>query len=160
MRTILKGMVLLIMFVVLGWELISLQGNLLPVELLSVSPAQQALTKMGIQNLSLANSYDFATQQTGISQEMLIALTHTESSFRSNAVSSKGYCGLMQIPQRLESKDAHVLEGATILKNKIRIADGDIRKALSLYKGYPVNDRRGQEQVEKVMKLYNYLREG
>lgn len=156
----LQGCCLLVVMVIISLQVILLQGKLLPVSLLEKSPARQALTKMGVQNLSLANSYDFATQQTGISQEMLIALTHTESNFKPNAISSKGYKGLMQIPQRLESKDAHVLEGATILKNKIRIADGDIRKALSLYKGYPVNDRRGQEQVEKVMKLYNYLREG
>jgi hypothetical protein len=127
---------------------------------LTATPAQQALTKIGIENESLANSYDFASKQTGISQEMLIALTRTESNFNHSAVSSKGYKGLMQIPHRLESKDAHVLEGATILKNKLRIADGDIRKAIYLYKGYPLNDIRGKEQVEKVMKLYSYLQEG
>jgi hypothetical protein len=42
---------------------------------------------------------------------------------------------------------------------KLAIAKGDLPEAIRLYKGYTKNDRRGKQQVEKVINLARKLKE-
>lgn len=156
-KMMLKGVGLILIIGQILFNLTQISSILVPVKP-SESPANHALQKMGIQNQELAKSYDMVACKTGVSQEMLIALTQTESNFNPKAVSSKGYKGLMQIPVSLTSQDAHIFEGATILKDKLRITGGDMRKAISLYKGYG-NQPKGLQQADKVILLYNKLKE-
>lgn len=83
---------------------------------------------------------------------------YTESSGNTKAVSRSGYKGLMQIPFGVYHADANVLIGAHIFKEKMKIANGDIIKALLLYKGYPLDSTRGIMQARKVIALRDRLR--
>lgn len=64
----------------------------------------------------------------------------------------------MQIPHTIYQEDANVLIGAHIFNEKMKQAQGNIIKALCLYKGYPVDSDRGYIQARKVLTLYEKLR--
>jgi len=81
----------------------------------------------------------------------------TESSFKHDAKSSKGYQGYMQIPFKIHDADINIMIGAKILAEKMRISKGDLVKAICLYKGYPHESRRGQEKARMVIRLYEEL---
>jgi hypothetical protein len=83
----------------------------------------------------LAEAVRHASRATKLPHELLIALMFTESTFKEDAVSSKKYKGLMQIPQEIPYPDANILVGARILEEKMRIANGDLHAALAMYKG-------------------------
>jgi len=100
-----------------------------------------------------------ASQQTGLSQNLLMALMFTESSFQRQAVSSKKYQGLMQIPWKIHWEDANTLTGARILLEKLSIAKGNVRDALVLYKGWRLNDKKGEYEADKVLTLSRKLKE-
>ncbi len=156
-RIIIKGSSILVTIVFVLFTLTQLGNILIPIKP-SVSPAQVALSKIGIKSKELASSYDMASSRTGISQEMLIALTYTESNFRKMVVSSKNYKGLMQIPYPLWHPDTNILVGAHILNEKIRISNGDVRKAIALYKGYG-SSAKGLQKADEVLVLYNKLKD-
>lgn len=101
----------------------------------------------------------FVEQRTGLSAPLLLSLMHTESGFKKQAVSTKNYKGLMQIPHAVYYEDANVLIGARILLEKLKLTGGDYRKAIILYKGWPVNSKEGQKQADKVLVLAQKLRE-
>lgn len=105
-----------------------------------------------------APSFVLASQRTGISPEFLISLSKTESEFRERAISSKGYKGLMQIPFDIYEPDANILIGATIFKEKMRLANGSVTRAIILYKGYDLDSKRGREQADAVLEIYKTLR--
>jgi len=75
--------------------------------------------------------------------ELLVALVETESTFNPMATSSKGARGLTQIlvgDTPIDNTKAYDIEynlgvGIKIFKEKLAIADGDVRKALCLYSG-------------------------
>ncbi len=157
-KMIIKGSGLLLVIAYILLNLTQINGMMVPIKTLPMeSPAEKALSKIGIKSDKLAVSYDMVSRKMGISQEMLIALTYTESNFNPNAVSSKGYRGLMQIPVHLTSQDAHIFEGANIFKDKLRITNGNVRRAIALYKGYG-NHSKGLQQADKVLLLYNRLK--
>ena len=105
----------------------------------------------------LASSFLLASGATGISTEFLIALTSTESNFNERAVSSKGYKGLMQIPHAVYYPNANILIGATIFTEKMKLAKGNIKKAICLYKGYSYDTEYGRRKAEMVLVLYRKL---
>lgn len=84
---------------------------------------------------------------------------HSESSFNVQAVSSKSYQGLMQIPWKIPYPDVNVLIGAKIFNDKLKQANGDYRKALVLYKGWAINHPEGNRQADKVIRLARKLKE-
>ena len=98
-----------------------------------------------------------AERASGISKDLLIAVIKTESNFNKYAVSSKNYMGLMQIPHPLWDADSNVMVGSKILKDKLRITDGNLRHALCLYKGWRTHDRKGLQKADEVIRIYKTL---
>lgn len=117
------------------------------------------LRSVGVNSEKVARAVDLASYQTGISPDFLIALMHSESTGNTKAVSSKGYKGLMQIPYAVYYADANMLIGAHIFNEKMKQANGDVVKALCLYKGYPLGSERGLQQARKVLAMCKRLKE-
>jgi len=139
--------------------LIQMQSKLIiPIRLTKSETTLIKLQTVGIDSEKVAKAVDLASKQSGISPEFLIALMYSESTGNTKAISSKGYKGLMQIPHAVYYADANMLIGAHIFNEKMQQAEGDIVKALLLYKGYPLNSERGLQQARKVMALYNRLK--
>jgi soluble lytic murein transglycosylase-like protein len=112
-------------------------------------------------NEKLIMGIDFASKQTEISPDIIIALIYTESTFNKNALSFGNggkYKGLMQIPHEVFYVDANIIIGARILKEKLRYTKGDMKKAILLYKGYPLDSERGHQQVQKVYVVYHKIK--
>jgi soluble lytic murein transglycosylase-like protein len=140
--------------------LVQAQNKLIiPIQITKSEATLMKLQTVGINSEKMAKAIDLASQQTGLSSEFLIALMHTESTGNIKAVSSKGYRGLMQIPFAVYYADANMLIGAHIFNEKMQQADGDVVKAILLYKGYPLGSERGLQQAKKVLALYHKLKE-
>ena len=91
-----------------------------------------------------------------VDPKLIAALIRTESDFNKQAVSEKGYKGLMQTPVATKQwEDVDILIGCKILEEKIGYAKGDIRLALALYKGG--NNPMAKRQAEQVIQLYRSL---
>jgi soluble lytic murein transglycosylase-like protein len=105
----------------------------------------------------LASSFSVASKLSGLSVEFLISLSSTESNFNERAVSSKGYKGLMQIPHAVYYPDANIIIGAHIFNEKMKIAKGNLKKAICLYKGYDYDTEYGRNKAEMVIALYRRL---
>ena len=125
------------------------------------NPLQEAAIKMGLGDPGekILNAVTIASKQSGLSPEFILALMWTESSFKMNAVSGKNYQGLMQIPQRIHDEDINCLIGAKIFVEKLKITQGDYRRALILYKGWALNHPEGKRQADKVIQLTMKLKE-
>lgn len=87
----------------------------------------------------------------------ITSLMFTESTFHPNVISPKGYQGLMQIPYYVPYMDINTLIGVRIFKQKLKLADGDMVKALCWYKGWKITDAEGIKQARKVIRLYRLL---
>jgi len=106
----------------------------------------------------LAHAVSTASKSTGgeISPALIVALVKTESTYKSDAVSSKGYKGLMQTPKAtFEYADVDILYGVRILKDKIHIANGNLELALALYKGG--NNPEAKRYAKQTLNLYIQL---
>lgn len=91
-----------------------------------------------------------------ISPALIVALVKTESTYKLDVVSSKGYKGLMQTPKAtFEYADVDILYGVRILKDKIRIANGNLELALALYKGG--NNPEAKKYAKVTLNLYKQL---
>lgn len=106
------------------------------------------------QNVCLA--IDIAKKE-GVDPLLFLALIYTESNFKENALSPKGYHGLAQIPWKIPWPDINLTIGARILKEKMLISGNNTVKALMLYKGYPLKSQRGYKKSVAVLKLRKYL---
>ncbi len=104
----------------------------------------------------LSQAVRSASRATHIPEELLIALLYTESAFNPNAVSKKGYKGLMQTPHKIPYTDASVLYGARILEDKLRLADGNLEVAVAMYKGGR-NKPRAVREAAYTISLYRKL---
>ncbi|MFA7202709.1 MAG: lytic transglycosylase domain-containing protein [Candidatus Caldatribacteriota bacterium] len=109
---------------------------------------------------NLANAIFIANQSTDINYKLIISLMYTESNFDYTAIGPKNrtkirYKGLMQTPTATWFSDVDTLHGARILKNKLKIANNDIKLALALYKGG--NNNTAKKQAKKVLELYKTL---
>ncbi len=98
--------------------------------------------------------YDVAVDE-GLDPFLFTSLIYTESSFKSDAISVKGYHGLSQIPYKIPPKynKANLVIGAKIFKEKLEIARGDLALAILYYKGYKPDSKRGHLQARKVLIL-------
>ena len=82
---------------------------LIPIIISTTNSTISKLNSIGVKNNNnLANIIDFAADRYDLSPDFIIALTQTESGFNENAISNKGYKGLMQIPVKVPS-DANIL---------------------------------------------------
>jgi len=158
MKILLKGFLVLV--VLMPVVMVSImQSNLVtPVRYSKpLEATTQKMTSLGFPK-SLATSVVFAAQRTNLEPDFLVALIFTESNFDINAVSSKGYRGLLQIPHKIYDPDTNILIGAKIFNEKLMMAKGDTVRAIILYKGYGDNYAKGKIQAEKVLSLYHRLR--
>ena len=106
----------------------------------------------------ILKAISLASSQTGLSQELLLSLMHSESSFKRDIISTKNYKGLLQIPQSVFYEDANTLIGARIFLEKLAITKGNYKEAIILYKGWALNHSEGQRQAEKVLNLTRRLK--
>jgi hypothetical protein len=106
---------------------------------------------------TLAQKIVEISRDEGLPSSLVAALIYSESSFRPNAVSSKNYYGLAQVPWHIPYQDINIRLGTRILKEKLQITRGDLLTALKLYKGYELDDPRGHEQAQKVINLMKQL---
>jgi soluble lytic murein transglycosylase-like protein len=128
----------------------------------SLHPLQKAALKAGLPlpSLKIIDAVEMASKQVPILPDyFIIALMHSESGFDPKATSKKNYKGLMQIPFAIYYEDVNVLIGARIFKEKLKITDGDFRKAITIYKGWPVNHPEGKRQADKVLMLARKIKE-
>jgi len=103
----------------------------------------------------LSRSVANASRVTDFSPALIVALMKTESQFKRDAVSSKGYKGEMQTVWASEYSEVNILFGAKVLETKYRIAGGDLLRALSLYKGG--DNPEARRYAQKTMSLYMTL---
>jgi len=93
-----------------------------------------------------------ARKVTGFSETLLIALMYTESRYNNRAVSTKKYKGLMQTPAAtFVYYDVDVLLGAKILAEKLKITNGSLLQALTMYKGGM--NKLAHQQAQEVLKF-------
>jgi len=83
---------------------------------------------------------------------LILCLMKTESDYDREAVSHKGYSGLMQTPGMSGYIDLDVRWGVRILKEKLDRAKCDLKKAIALYKGG--NNRLARKQAEEFMRRW------
>lgn len=83
---------------------------------------------------------------------LITALIFTESNFKLNLKSSKGYKGILQTPNSTGFMDVDLRHGLSVLKEKMKITGGDLEAALTLYKGG--NNKVAKTQAKQVIKFY------
>lgn len=94
-----------------------------------------------------------ASDVTGLDPILLACLLHTESRFKKEAVSKKGYKGEAQTERFSQFTSVNILEGAEILRTKLSLSNGDTFEALARYKGGK-HKREAQQQAREVLRLY------
>ncbi len=94
-----------------------------------------------------------ASGVTHVDPILLVCLLHTESGFRKDAVSEKGYKGEAQTKRFSEFSSVNILEGAEILRDKLELSKGDMFEAVARYKGGKDNEE-ARDQATEVMRLY------
>ena len=80
-------------------------------------------------------------------------LLHTESRFKKDAVSEKGYRGEAQTKRFSEYSSVNILEGAETLRDKLSLSNGDMFEAIARYKGGK-DKEEAREEARQVLKLY------
>lgn len=165
MKNFMEILVIMVLSIIIFIQYQNESKSLVPITISNVTntekdnPVSRKLNSIGVpSNPRLVSAICFASQQYNISEDLIISITWTESNFKERAVSCKGYNGLMQIPHKVFQEDANVLIGTKILREKMKIANGDMTKAILLYKGYPLDSARGHQQVKKVFSLYHKLK--
>lgn len=104
----------------------------------------------------LVRCVKIASSSTIFDEELIIALMCTESEFNPRAVSPKKYKGLMQTPKAtFKYPEVDTLYGAMILEDKYNEANGNLLKALTLYKGG--NNPVARKYAIQTYKLYQKL---
>lgn len=95
-----------------------------------------------------------ASRATSLDPILLCCLFHTESHFKKEAVSEKGYMGEAQTRRFSQYSSVNILEGAETLRDKLGLSRGDIFEALARYKGGK-DKKDAQQQAREVLKLYH-----
>jgi len=136
---------------------VKIQENVVIMEIKNDLVALNAPTK---KIPELSNAVYTAHQSTGLNPKLITSLMYTESNFNTGAIGPANktkirYKGLMQTPSATWFSDVDTLHGARILKEKLVIADNNLRKALALYKGG--NNPTALRQADEVLKVYSRL---
>ncbi len=100
-----------------------------------------------------------ASGVTQVDPMLLVCLLHTESRFRKDAASEKGYKGEAQTMRFSEFSSVNILEGAEILRDKLSLSKGDMFEALARYKGGK-DKKKAREQAREVLRLYRIHSKG
>jgi hypothetical protein len=96
-----------------------------------------------------------ASGVTRLDPILLCCLFHTESGFRKEAVSRKGYRGEAQTLHFSRYSSVNILEGAETLRDKLALSKGDMLEALARYKGGK-DKSEAQKEAREVLRLYNW----
>lgn len=119
---------------------------------------EQAIRLLGRKSNIAEAIYSGATANK-LDPVLVATLIETESEFNIRAKSNKGYMGLLQTPVAIRKQgfeEVDVMLGCCILKEKLRYADGNMLRALQLYKGG--NNPVALKQAQQVLKLYSELK--
>jgi soluble lytic murein transglycosylase-like protein len=93
-----------------------------------------------------------ASRDYNLNPVFVATLIYTESSFNPVAISSKGYKGILQTPSMSGFVDVDIRHGLSIFKDKLRIANGDVARAVALYKGG--DNLLAKTQANQMLNLY------
>jgi len=94
-----------------------------------------------------------ASSVTRLDPILLCCLLHTESRFRKEAVSKKGFKGEAQTKYFSQYSSVNILEGAETLRDKLSLSKGNMFEALARYKGGK-DKKEAQDEARQVLKLY------
>jgi hypothetical protein len=94
-----------------------------------------------------------ASRVTSLDPILLCCLIHSESRFKKDVVSPKGYKGEAQTKRFSQYSSVNILEGAETLREKLSQSSGDIFEALARYKGGKDN-KEAREEAMEVLRLY------
>ena len=94
-----------------------------------------------------------ASSVTRLDPILLCCLLHTESRFKKEAVSTKGFKGEAQTKRFSQYSSVNILEGAETLRDKLSLSKGDMFEALARYKGGK-DKKEAQDEAREVLKLY------
>ena len=159
-----KHILTMLLFVVLVLQAVDLSTLVHPIQAQAKmeNPLRIAALKAGIGDPGekILQAVSLASRQTNLSQEFILSLMYTESAFDPSAVSSKNYQGLMQIPWKIHYEDANALIGARIFLEKLKITNGDYKKAIIIYKGWTIDHPEGKKRADIVIALARKLKEG
>jgi len=106
----------------------------------------------------LQKSIHQAAKSSGLKPELITAVMYKESQFNENAVSPKGYKGLMQTRwASFEYPEVDTLFGAKELEMWCKYSKGDIRRALAHYNGGMKPPKVAWEYSNETYNLYQKL---
>ncbi len=94
-----------------------------------------------------------ASGVTRLDPILLCCLLHTESRFKKDAVSEKGYKGEAQTKRFSQYSSVNILEGAETLRDKLSLSNGDMLEAIARYKGGK-DKVEAREEARQVLRLY------
>lgn len=162
MKNIVQTIFIIICLMLFMYPFYTVAERIIPLRIVKqTNTIERNLKELGAEPVhikKISNAIQVASEQTGISHQMITALMYTESRFKPAAVSTiPKYKGLMQIPYDIKYVDANVLIGARILQDHIKYADGNVRKAICNYKGWQYSSPKGRAQADKVLKIYKNL---
>lgn len=124
-----------------------------------LTETKKALTLLG-KDLKFAEPIYISAKIGNIDPVLWACNIQAESEFKINAKSPKGYKGLGQTPKAVMKtgyETADLVYAASVYKEKLSIAKGNPKLALTLYKGG--NNSYAKKDAEKVYKLYAKIRE-
>lgn len=104
---------------------------------------------------SVANAIATASLFYGIDPYLVGVLFKTESNFKSNVVSPKGYRGIPQIPFNTGHDSSDIFVGVSILNQKLKASNGNMLEALARYKGGL--NQMAFSQARQVLEQYKKL---
>jgi soluble lytic murein transglycosylase-like protein len=94
-----------------------------------------------------------ASAVTRLDPILLCCLLHTESRFKKDAVSEKGYKGEAQTKRFSQYSSVNILEGAETLRDKLSLSNGNMLEAIARYKGGK-DKVEAREEATRVLRLY------
>lgn len=108
----------------------------------------------------LTNGIYAASIATGIDPVLIASIIPKESSWKASAKSHLGYKGLMQTKVahgNWDFAEADIMAGSLVLKDKLRITDGNLLKAMTYYKGHGGN--ASQAFARDQLAFYSKIKE-
>ena len=120
-------------------------------------------------NLSILSLIHVAAVTYGVPASLILAVIQVESNFKTNAISSAGAVGLMQVmPQTakdyglyddLENPQKNIDVGTRYLRDLLLMFDGDVKLALAAYNAGPGAVRKYGMQIPPFKETRTYVPE-
>lgn len=124
-----------------------------------LTETKEALRLLG-QDQRFAEPIYYSAKAGDIDPVLWACNIQCESEYKITARSPKGYKGLAQTPRAVGKtgyETADLTYGAAIYREKLKIAKGNPKLAMALYKGG--NNPQAHRDAEKVYALYNKIKE-